>query len=213
MTVKEPFGEENYEHMRQLLSARVGKSRFKHSLGVAMTAARLAEVYGYDVDKARMAGLVHDWDKALSPEESRACVEEFSLVVDPLVVETMPWLLHGPTAAATLARDFPELGEDIYQAAARHTSAALDMTALDMIVYVSDLIEPNRRFEDVDDVRAAVGKVALEDLFFRALKCIALFLIGHDRLLHPVTLEVWNHYVLQRPTMQQGRLAAEHRMR
>ncbi|MEG0071726.1 MAG: bis(5'-nucleosyl)-tetraphosphatase (symmetrical) YqeK [Raoultibacter sp.] len=205
--INEPFGDENYHRMKRMLQQRVGASRYKHSVGVAKTAAHIAEVYGYDRNEARMAGLVHDWDKACTHEEERALVVEFKLDVDPLVIDQMPWLLHGPTAAVVLARDYPELGESVFQAAARHTSASTDMSALDMIVYIADLIEPNRIFQDIAEVRDAVGRISLEELFFAALTRIVVFLVQHNRLMHPATIEVWNHYVVRMPSIQKGRLA------
>ncbi|MEG2005950.1 MAG: bis(5'-nucleosyl)-tetraphosphatase (symmetrical) YqeK [Raoultibacter sp.] len=207
MTLEKPFDDENYHRMQQELRARVGGSRYKHSVGVADTAAHLADVYGYDVRQARMAGLVHDWNKAYTRQEECQLVLEFGLDINPLVVDQMPWLLHGPTAAAVLARDYPELGDAVFRAAARHTSASPHMMPLDMIVYIADLIEPNRTFQDVDDVRRAVGQVSLEELFFMSLKQTVLFLIEHNRYLHPDTIEAWNHYVTLVPAMQKSRLS------
>ena len=119
--------------------------------------------------------------------------------VSESVKTSMPWLLHGPTGAEALRRQFPELGEAVFQAVARHTSGAKDMTDLDMIVFVADLIEPGRTFQDVGAVRDAVGKVPLEDLFFQA---------QHDRLLHPDMVEIWNHYAVRRPGAHKGRLSS-----
>ncbi|MEG0216976.1 MAG: bis(5'-nucleosyl)-tetraphosphatase (symmetrical) YqeK [Raoultibacter sp.] len=205
--IEEPFGDENYHRMKKLLQQRVGTARYKHSVGVAKTAAQLAKMYSYDVGEARMAGLVHDWNKACTHQEERAQVAAFGLSVDAVVLDQMPWLLHGPTAAAVLARDYPELGPRVCQAAARHTSASTDMAPLDMIVYIADLIEPGRVFQDIGVVRAAVGQVSLEELFFLALKQIIAFLVEHNRLMHPATMEVWNYYVVRMPTAQKGRLA------
>ncbi|MGN0302428.1 MAG: nicotinate-nucleotide adenylyltransferase, partial [Anaerotardibacter sp.] len=62
-----PFSKENYEQMKALLKQRVKPSRFEHSVMVAKTAKKIAKAYGLDEDQAKMAGLLHDWDKALPP--------------------------------------------------------------------------------------------------------------------------------------------------
>ena len=50
----------NYEAMKEELARRLQKKRYEHSLGVADTAAMLAGRFGVDVEKARIAGLLHD---------------------------------------------------------------------------------------------------------------------------------------------------------
>ncbi|MDU5613783.1 MAG: HD domain-containing protein, partial [Slackia sp.] len=60
---------ERFEEMRMRLEERLKPSRYRHSLGVSQTAVRLARIYGIDEDAAAVAGLLHDWDKALSTDE------------------------------------------------------------------------------------------------------------------------------------------------
>lgn len=66
---EKPFGSQSYKHMKGLLMQRVNPSRYVHSISVAKTARKLARAYGYDGHVARMAGLLHDWDKALLPTQ------------------------------------------------------------------------------------------------------------------------------------------------
>ena len=49
----------NYEEMKIKLQSRLKPSRYEHSVGVAETAVFLAERFHVDVDKARIAGLLH----------------------------------------------------------------------------------------------------------------------------------------------------------
>lgn len=205
----DPFSKKNYKRMKALLKERVSPRRFKHSKGVAKTARSLALIYNYpQPEQARMAGLLHDWDKGYVGQAARDRVAEFELRLDGRIVEDLPWLLHGITGAEALRREFPELGAPVFQAISRHTFGAVDMTELDMLIYIADLIEPNRRFSDVEGVRSLVGKVSLEDLFFEAFRCIFLNLIEHQRLLHPDMVEIWNHYAVKRSGAHKGRLSS-----
>lgn len=193
--IAEPFSKDAYDAMKALLKERVSKKRFDHSVNVAKVARRLAKTYGADPDKARLAGILHDWDKGLSNEELRVRAAELRVEVDPLVLSDMPWLLHGPTAAACLRKDYPQFGDEVFQAIERHTSGAADMSALDCIIYVADIIEPNRTFGDmagIERLRGLVGELPLEELYFEAFKYTLEFLISTDRVLYPATIETWN---------------------
>lgn len=193
------LGEAFFEARREELRARLPKkSRYRHSLGVAEESAHLARLYGADERKARLAGLLHDWDKGYDDAGIRARVAELGLEVDPFLLERMPQLLHGPTAAAALARSFPELPVDVVSAIERHTAGAVDMSDLDMIVYIADVIEPGRDFPGVDELRRLPGTEPLEDLFVDVCAHVFGNLVERRRFIHPQTLEVWNHYIARK---------------
>ena len=46
--------------MKKQLKSRLKPSRYQHSLGVMDTAVFLADRFGVDEEKARVAGLLHD---------------------------------------------------------------------------------------------------------------------------------------------------------
>ena len=163
------------------LKKRLKPKRFEHARGVSKTAASLAETYGVDVRKARLAGLLHDWDKEYGDDEIRERARALGVDVDPYVLDTMPRLLHGPTAAAELVRAYPDLSADVVQAIARHTAAAVGMSDLDMIIYIADAIEPSRDFDGLDELRAAIGAVPLEELFMMTFNHILLTLVERRR--------------------------------
>lgn len=184
-----------YEQVKGCLKQRLGKNRFEHSLSVSKMAAVLARAYGVDERKARLAGLLHDWDKDYTDEEIRQRSLELSVSTHPIVLESMPRLLHGPSAALALEQEFPDIGADVLQAIARHTSAEVGMTDLDMIVYTADAIEPLRPFDDMRALRQSIGVVSLEALFLATFQHVLSFLIEKQRRMHPDTVDVWNYYV------------------
>ena len=188
------------------LKQRVSAKRFKHTLGVADTCAQLAERYGLDARKARLAGLLHDWDKGYDDEGARARVYELGMEdeIDPTVVERMPGTLHGATAARALGRVFPEIPADVLQAISRHTTAALDMAPLDMVLYIADAIEPNRQFGRIDELRAIVGRATLEELYFQTYEYWVFLLFERRKPLHPDTIRIWNAYTERLPRKRKG---------
>lgn len=118
--------------------------------------------------------------------------------LDSWIVSNMPQVLHGHTAARALSREFPQIPEDVIQAVDRHTVAAIDMTKLDMIVYIADAVEESRRFGRIDELRAAVGETDLEELFFLTYEYWTLLLFERRRQLHPETIRIWNALVARR---------------
>lgn len=184
-----------YQEAQCRLKSRLSQKRYAHSISVAKMAYKLAATYGVDEQKAGIAGLLHDWDKCLNDEEARQRADDLGVEVEEYVYKTMPHLLHGITAASALVDEFPTLPSDVLQAIARHTSGAIDMSELDMVVYVADVIEPHRPYGDMEHLRAAIGEVSLEELFLRTFKQVFAHLITSNYRIHPDTGRVWNYYV------------------
>jgi predicted HD superfamily hydrolase involved in NAD metabolism len=186
--------EDYYEVARRRLETRLNDYRFLHSICVADTAVSMAECYHADKAQARIAGLLHDWDKNLSDEELLERMEQFE--IEPLNrQEDMANLLHARTGAVAVSQEFPELPSAVIQAISRHTSAATDMSDLDMIIYVADMIEPLRSLGNLTVLRALVGRVPLQTLFFKAYEATMMHLISRNRFIHPDSIDVWNTYV------------------
>ena len=209
---KRPGDEESltdgfYQARKAELEGRVSAKRFKHSMGVSKACMQLAETYGLDVRKARLAGLLHDWDKGLDDEQARARVYELGMEdeVSPFVVENMPAVLHGSTAARALARDFPEIPGDVLQAIDRHTTADEHMTPLDMALYIADAIEPSRQYGRIDELREDVGKCSLEELYFKTYEYWVFLLFERGKPLHPDTIRIWNSYTMRKPRKKEKR--------
>ena len=161
---------------------------------VATTAADLAATYRVDVDLARLAGVLHDWDRNRSHGELVDAARGDGLEMTP-TDEAVPYLLHARTGAAGIAEEFPDLPAEVVQAVARHTVGARDMTALDEVVYLADMMEPARDYPGVGDLRAAAGSVSLSELFALGYQLSVMHLVRKRRRIHPGTLDVWNTLV------------------
>ncbi len=55
------------EEIQKRLKKELDKNRYEHTLGVMYTAGSLAMAYGYDYEKAMIAGLLHDCAKPTEP--------------------------------------------------------------------------------------------------------------------------------------------------
>jgi len=182
--------------LRRQLSKKPG--RLAHSLSVADTAEGLAVTYGVDPYLARISGILHDWCKALSREDvvKRATELGIDLGVDPWLVQP---LLHGIVAAEELPEIYPDLPPEVFRAIRLHTTGAIDMTPLDMVVFVADGIEPLRpSSEGIERVRLLVGAAPLADLYWESLVGGIVYVIEGGRYLYPGTIEIYNALALRR---------------
>ena len=132
--------------------------RIPHVLGTEQEAIRLAERYGADVEKARVAALLHDCTKKLNMDEQLALCGQYGIELDELEQKALK-LLHAKTGAA-IARDVFGVDDEIYRAIWWHTTGHANMTLLEKIIYLADYIEPSRNFPGVDKLR----KMCYEDL-------------------------------------------------
>ena len=188
---------EGYENAARVQLAPKPK-RLAHSLSVGLTAERLAAIYGVEPYLARVAGILHDWEKVLPARESiaRASGLGIELGVELALVEP---LLHGMIAARELPERFPELPDDVWQAIDRHTLGNAHMSPLDMVVFVADGIEPLRRPADaIKRQRKLVGKASLSDLYWECFSDGVSYVIETRRYLYPGTLSIYNDIVLER---------------
>lgn len=65
----------NVQEIDKYLKKSLEKKRYTHTLGVANTAACLAMRYGADVNKAYLAGLLHDNAKCISTKKKETFVK------------------------------------------------------------------------------------------------------------------------------------------
>lgn len=130
--------------------------RIPHVLGTEKTAVALAEQYGADVEKARVAALLHDCTKRLSLDEQLALADELHVPLDEVERVTLK-LTHAKTGAA-LARAVFGVDDEVYNAILWHTTGRPNMSLLEKILYLADYIEPTRDFPGVETLREAVWR-------------------------------------------------------
>lgn len=205
-----PSGKENvsYDQGQRLVLKRVEEDtrqrlaskprRLAHSISVARTAEHLAVMYGVDPFLARVAGLLHDWDKVVPTDELLERSRHLGIDLG-VPLEMVEPLLHGMVAARELPERYPHIPREVWHAIACHTSAAEDMGPLDMVLFVADGIEPLRRSsEGINKTRSLVGAVSLEDVFWNAFVGGIIYVLETERYLYPRTIEIYNSLAASR---------------
>ena len=145
-----------FEALRRVSLSLHKEKRRAHTQGVSETAVQLARKYGVDACAAARAGILHDITKALTPDEQQRLVAHWQLSVTDFERRN-PQLLHAKTGAAAARRIFGE-SDAVVSAIEYHTTGKPDMTALEKIVYLADMIEPNRTYPGVDAIRQAAAR-------------------------------------------------------
>ncbi len=132
-----------YKEMYRLAKERLSEKRFAHSVRVGSMARRLAIQYGEDYKKAELAGLLHDFSKEDSVEETLDVIRRHGIET-PSCIVNHPTLAHGEVAAAILKEQGYIEDEDILNAMRWHTYGCENMSMLSKIVYIADVVEPGR---------------------------------------------------------------------
>ena len=166
------------------LKERVDEDRYVHTLGVIEMAEILCDVYGVDKQKARLAAAIHDWDKCYNDEEMRKRI--FAVGANSYaseeVIDKMPKVLHGATAAFALGIEYPNIPSDVLRAVINHTTANVRMSRLDMVIYIADALDPSRDYPEYDELLGLVGTICLEDLFCRVFAESTIAVIKKGKL-------------------------------
>ena len=150
----------NYSEIKKKLKKSQDKERYEHTTGVMYTAGCLAMAHGYYLEKAMLAGLLHDCAKCIPNDEKLALCKEHNILVTPVEAEN-PFLLHAKLGAFLAESEYNITDPDVLHAIKVHTTGEPDMNILDKIIFIADYIEPGRnKAPNLEKVR----KLAFHDL-------------------------------------------------
>lgn len=178
---------------RRKLKRKLAPMRYEHSLSVSYTCMNLAMHYGYDLDRAELAGLLHDCGKRFSDETILKKCLKHKIPVTEEEYKALP-VLHAKYGAWLAEHKYGVHDEEILDAIRCHTTAKPNMTTLDKILYIADFIEPRRyKAENLPQMR----KLAYEDLdqtMYEILDSTLLYLKKRGGNIHPMTAEAHAYF-------------------
>ena len=129
--------------LRKQLKSKLDPMRFEHSVSVSFTCTALAMRYGYDIQKAELAGLMHDCAKRFTDSELIQKCQKHGVALTEAEIKA-PAVIHAKYGAYLAENKYGIQDPEIISAIACHTTGKPDMTALDKILYIADYIEPRR---------------------------------------------------------------------
>ena len=88
----------DFKSIKKTLSKQLEPKRYEHTIGVAHMAAALAMRYEVDMEKAYLAGLLHDCAKCISNSNNLKMCKKYNIRLSP-AEERNPFLLHAKLGA------------------------------------------------------------------------------------------------------------------
>ncbi len=186
----------NREDIVVFLKENLRPKRVAHSLGTEQAARALARRFGCDEAKAALAGLAHDCAKGMRLEQMVAYAGEVDFPLDEVSLNS-PQILHAPAGAALARQVLGIADEEVLGAICWHTVPRFGMTMLEKIVSVADLIEENRDYDGVEDIRRA-ARGDLDEALRLKLGRSAIHVLSHGLPLHAGTIAVYNDLCLKK---------------
>lgn len=182
--------------MKDKLKKALKPKRYQHSLGVAKTARILAQKYGANVEKAYIAGLLHDCAKLPEIKDQLKLAKKYGMEFDDVTM-ACPAVIHAPLGARHAKEEYGINDKEILDAIEYHTVGRADMTLMDKIIYVADMIEPTRDFDGVEKLRKTAEK-SLDKTLKACLKQSIVHNVKKGSVVHPNTLDAWNYIMIHK---------------
>lgn len=175
------------EEIEDYLKKNLKEKRFLHSLRVKDMAIKMAKFYNIDIEKTKMAALIHDCAKNKKNEELINIVKKYGYDIDKECEKNIQ-LLHGLVGTIIAKNLMGIKDQDILNAIRYHTTGRENMTMLEKIIYLSDYIEPGRKYPGVEKVR----ELAFQDIdkaLINSFNITIKYVIEKDQVLHLDTIK------------------------
>ena len=164
--------------------ALLTQKRREHSERVARMAAKRARTLAIPEWKAVSASMLHDCGKYI--EKTNPMLEKFTVDDDvPAPV------LHQYVGAYLAENVFGVTDEDILNAVRFHTSGREDMSPLEKLIFLSDMLEEGRAFDGIGPLREAFWK-DLDLCMYLCLKAQLVFLRERNAPIYPLTQQAFD---------------------
>lgn len=178
-------GDKFYEYLKQNLKPE----RLRHTAGVAYLAEKYAKKIGESADKARIAGLLHDVAKYMHVEDFKG----FSFPSEINGENVPPQIVHQFLGAYVAENVLGVTDENVLNAIRWHTTGRINMSMLEKIVFLADLLEPSRGYEEVEFLRKKVDE-DFESGFRLTLTRLVCHLEKSGQPVYHLTLDANQYY-------------------
>lgn len=175
------------------LKLDIGVNRYNHSIRVRDTAVKLAKIYKCDINKALVAGLLHDCGKFYDKDYLLKQAFEFGIISDESYISNRQ-IIHAPLGAYIAHKEYGIEDKEILDAIRYHTTGRDNMTLLEKIIYIADYIEPQREFVGLDELRDLAWE-NINAAILKALNDTIIHLINSGSRIHIYTINARNYLI------------------
>lgn len=162
--------EQTVKKIKKLAKRNLSEKRYTHTVNVAKMAKKLAKINNADVLKARAAAYLHDLLKEQPKDVLLQMLEDNGIIKSNTKEPMRPACVWHGICAAIYAKE--KLGiddEEVLSAVACHTSGKKDMSLMDKIIFLADMVSAERSFDGVEPLRR-LAQADLEEAMIKALK-------------------------------------------
>lgn len=186
------------DKITEKVSKKIDSDRLRHTIGVEYTAASMAMALGADmgadfIEKAMVAGLLHDNAKCMSPEMLLEKSVRHKIEVTD-AEKNNPFLLHGKLGAYYAHAKFGIDDNDILNAITWHTTGRPDMSLLEKIIFTADYIEPGRTKQPRLDIIRKLAFTDIDRCIFAISDDTLNYLSGRKRCIDDMTVKTRDYY-------------------
>ncbi len=180
------------EEAKKIARNHLSDKRYEHSCNVARAAAKLAKKYGADEETAKIAGYLHDILKERPKSDLLKMIEAFD-IIDGNEISRCPSLYHAFAGGIYVQKELG-LSQEIADAVSYHTTGRAGMTVMEKILYLSDYISADRKFDGVERIRN-LAKKDPDRALFEALRDQIRFLADSGSYIDRHSIEAYNDLI------------------
>lgn len=189
-----------YSKIKQLVCEKFSQNdtsikRFNHMEEVVKMALYLNERFGFLVDeeKIKIAGILHDYAKTMSFEESTKYLEKYLTLVELVKAKRSPAVIHSIVGYYLVQEELGIKDKEILKAILNHTTGDTNMSKLEELIFVADAIEDTRTYAGVEQIREAVYKDFYKGMLYMMEQTL-LHLQEKGWYINPKTIETYEYY-------------------
>lgn len=186
------FRKRIYE-IREQLKKSLPLERYEHSINVSLISSALAMCYDVDIQKAELAGLLHDCAKGIKPEKLEILLKKAGILLSEEDKKT-PQNFHAIYGPILAEQVYDIKDKEIYSAIRWHTTGCKNMQILDKIIYIADYIEPIRdKAKNLSNIRQSAFS-DLDITMYKILEETISHLQKKKAFIHPKTFEAYEWF-------------------
>ena len=184
----------NFEEIYEIVKKALSEKRFFHSKCVSERAVEYAIKYGANVEKAQIAGIMHDIAKEVPKEERIPMCKKYRVELDDIEKKCTE-LIHGKLGAQIAKIDFG-LDDEICNAIKYHTTGKENMTLLEKIIFLADFTGEDRKYDKSKELYN-LAKNDLDKAVEEMLKYSIIHVTEQNKILHLNSVKAYNYYKMK----------------
>lgn len=179
--------------LRRQMEQKLSASRYEHSLSVSYISTALAMRYGYSLEKAETAGILHDCAKRYREEVLIQKCEKHGILLTQ-EERNAPSVIHAKYGAWMAEHKFGIEDEEILSAIRYHTTGRPHMSLWEKILFTADYIEPRRnQVPDLSELRS-LAFLDLDRTVYTILEHTLQYLESQKASEDPMTRAAYEYY-------------------